>query len=476
MTTLKAEKLQESLRSVMELLERFRVLETYAQMQQGPKRELVEALAHRQNLTELQRKIWSLHPADLAYVLESLPLDDRLLVWQQAATPQASKALVEVSAAVRGALLEATERERTLEILSAMDADDLAYVAESLGEDLQREVYRSMGERKASEVKALVAHTEGTVGQLMSAEYAAVRESTTLDEALKELRLRGELPPQTDALFVVDARNIFRGSLPIQDLLVKDTSASAGELARADVVSFMPGDGAREAASAFERYDLVSAPVVDEWGKLIGRVTVDAVVDYIRAQAELTVLKRAGLAGEEDLFASPWASARNRAVWVGVNLVTAFVASRVIGVFEGTIRELVALAALMPIVASVGGNTGNQTMALMIRGLALGQIQTDSLRRVLYKEITVSLINGILWGAVMGLVAAILYHRVSLGLVMASAALLNLLVSAVVGVAVPLALWRSGRDPAQGASVLLTFTTDSMGFFIFLALAQAFLV
>jgi magnesium transporter len=179
MTTLKAEKLQESLRSVMELLERFRVLETYAQMQQGPKRELVEALAHRQNLTELQRKIWSLHPADLAYVLESLPLDDRLLVWQQAATPQASKALVEVSAAVRGALLEATERERTLEILSAMDADDLAYVAESLGEDLQREVYRSMGERKASEVKALVAHTEGTVGQLMSAEYAAVRESTT---------------------------------------------------------------------------------------------------------------------------------------------------------------------------------------------------------------------------------------------------------------------------------------------------------
>jgi magnesium transporter len=199
-------------------------------------------------------------------------------------------------------------------------------------------------------------------------------------------------------------------------------------------------------------------------------------VDYIRAQAELTVLKRAGLAGEEDLFASPWASARNRAVWVGVNLVTAFVASRVIGVFEGTIRELVALAALMPIVASVGGNTGNQTMALMIRGLALGQIQTDSLRRVLYKEITVSLINGILWGAVMGLVAAILYHRVSLGLVMASAALLNLLVSAVVGVAVPLALWRSGRDPAQGASVLLTFTTDSMGFFIFLALAQAFLV
>ncbi len=270
--------------------------------------------------------------------------------------------------------------------------------------------------------------------------------------------------------------NVLRGALPLQDLLVKDTKASVGELARADIISFTAADEAKEAASAFERYNLVSAPVVDELGKLVGRVRVDAVVDYIREQAELNVLKRAGLSGEEDLFASSWASAKNRAVWVAVNLVTAFLASRVIGAFEGTIEKLVALAALMPIVASVGGNTGNQTVALMIRGLALGQIQADSLRRVVSKEITVSLINGVVWGAVMGLAASILYHRASLGLVMASAALLNLLVSAVVGVAVPFLLWRAGRDPAQGASVLLTFTTDSMGFFIFLALAKAFLV
>ncbi len=476
MTILKAEKLQESLRSVMELLERFRLLETYAQMQEGPKRELLEALSHRQNLTELQRKIWSLHPADLAYVLEALPIEDRLLVWQQATESQCSQALVEASPTVRDALLAETEKKRVLAILARMDADDVAYLSESLSEELRQEAYRSMDERKASEVKALAAHAEGTVGQLMSAEYVAVRESTTLDDALKELRERGELPPQTDALFVVDARNVLRGALPLQDLLVKDTKASVGELARSDIISFTAADQAKEAASAFERYNLVSAPVVDELGKLVGRVRVDAVVDYIREQAELNVLKRAGLSGEEDLFASSWASAKNRAVWVAVNLVTAFLASRVIGAFEGTIEKLVALAALMPIVASVGGNTGNQTVALMIRGLALGQIQADSLRRVLSKEITVSLINGVVWGAVMGIAASILYQRASLGLVMASAAVLNLLVSAVVGVAVPFLLWRAGRDPAQGASVLLTFTTDSMGFFIFLALAQAFLV
>jgi magnesium transporter len=220
----------------------------------------------------------------------------------------------------------------------------------------------------------------------------------------------------------------------------------------------------------------VTAPVVDERGKLLGRLTVDAVVDFIRAQSEIQALRSAGLAGEEDLFAPAWASARNRWLWLAVNLVTAFLASRVIGAFEETIAGLVALATLMPIVASIGGNTGNQTVALMIRGLSLDQITAANIRHLLRKELTVSVLNGLVWGGVVGLLASLLYRNLPLGGVMAGAVLLNLIVSALVGVAVPLALHRAGRDPAQGASVLLTFTTDSMGFFIFLALARAFLI
>jgi magnesium transporter len=243
-----------------------------------------------------------------------------------------------------------------------------------------------------------------------------------------------------------------------------------------DISAFGPDDPAREALAAFERYDLLSAPVVDERGKLLGRLSVDAVMDFARQQADIKELKRAGLAGEEDLFAPVWLSARNRWLWLAVNLVTAFLASRVIGLFEGTIERLVALATLMPIVASVGGNTGNQTVALVIRALALGQLTPGSRRHLFGKELTIAMLNGVVWGGAMGVASLVLYRSAALGLVMAAAVLLNLVVSALVGVAVPLALQRTGRDPAQGASVLLTFTTDSMGFFLFLFLARAFLV
>jgi magnesium transporter len=243
-----------------------------------------------------------------------------------------------------------------------------------------------------------------------------------------------------------------------------------------DVVSFRPDDRAAEAAGAFERYDLLSAPVVDERGKLVGRLAVEDVLDFMRHQAEMDALKRAGLRGDEDIFASVWDSARNRWLWLLVNLVTAFAASRVIGLFEGTIHRLVALATLMPIVASVAGNTGNQTVALIVRALTLGQVTPASTPHLVRKELTVGLLNGTMWGVVVGLVAFALYGNLPLGAVMGVAVLLNLIVGAMIGIAVPLALHRSGRDPAQGASVLLTFTTDSMGFFIFLGLARLLLV
>jgi magnesium transporter len=228
--------------------------------------------------------------------------------------------------------------------------------------------------------------------------------------------------------------------------------------------------------NAFDRYGLLSAPVVDERGKLLGRLTADRVLDWSRARAETQALKRAGLSGDEDLFGPVWESARNRWPWLAVNLVTAFTASRVIGLFEDTIAGLVALATLMPIVASVGGNTGNQTVALVIRGLALGTITARSARRLVVKELTIGVLNGVVWGGVMGAFAFVLYGKAALSLVMAAAILLNLVVAALVGIAVPVYLARSGRDPAAGASVLLTFTTDSMGFFIFLGLARLLLL
>jgi magnesium transporter len=467
------EKLKETLDQVTARLERYRVLEDLARKQAGPKRDLLEELSHRQNLAELHKDLRGRHPADLAYVLEALPAEDRRLVWDQLDRGPRGQVLLEVSPSVRDRLLESTPRPDLVALLRSLDADDLAYLADVVPEDVRLEVYQSLDEASASWVRA--AYPEGSVGQLMSQDLLTVRDGRTVEEALRELRGK-TLPPQMDTLFVVDSRNVLRGTLPVGGLLVNDPACPVSDVMLGEAVAFTPDDEADQAAKAFERYDLVSAPVVDQRGKLVGRVTVDAVVDFIREQSEIRALKSAGLAGEEDLFAPVWASARNRWLWLAVNLVTALLASRVIGLFEGTIQRLVALAALMPIVASVGGNTGNQTVALMIRALALGQITASNTRHLFRKEVSVSLLNGVVWGSVMGLAAVTLYGSAPLGLVMAAAVLLNLIVSALVGVAVPLALHHAGRDPAQGASVLLTFTTDSMGFFIFLALARAFLV
>jgi magnesium transporter len=285
-----------------------------------------------------------------------------------------------------------------------------------------------------------------------------------------------ELPDHTDQLFVVDRDETTKGVLPINRLIVTDPEVMVASVMNADFISFSPDDKAQKAAQAFERYDLVSAPVVDQRNRLAGRVTVDKVVDFIREESEAELLGKAGLREEEDIFASVWKSAKNRWLWLAVNLCTAFFASRVIGVFEGTIEKLVALATLMPIVAGIAGNSGNQTTTLIIRALALGQVTPENARRMILKELAISLLNGLVWGGVAGLFAWWLYHSVALGVVMMNAMLLNLLVGALVGILVPMAMQRLGRDPAIGSSVLLTFTTDSMGFFIFLGLATVFLL
>jgi magnesium transporter len=264
--------------------------------------------------------------------------------------------------------------------------------------------------------------------------------------------------------------------LPVTKLIVTDPETMVEAVMQPPAVKLLQHEKAEVAASAFERYDLVSAPVVDTNDKLVGRVTVDEVLDFVRESGEEDLLAQAGLAEEEDVFASVWASFRNRWAWLAINLVTAFIASRVIGVFEGSIEKLVALAALMPIVAGIGGNSGNQTITMIVRAIALGQVSRDHARQLIRKEITVSLVNGVVWGGVMGLVAMLLYKDFSLGLVMVSAMTLNLILAAMMGVLIPMTMLKFGRDPALGSSVLITAVTDSGGFFIFLGLATLFLV
>jgi len=383
---------------------------------------------------------------------------------------------VEVSTVVRAWLVERTEHDALVTLLTTLDPEDLGYISDEVPRAVVEEVSRALVLRDRQAFEASIRYDENQIGHHMTHEWVAVQETHTVQQALGDLRSRGELPPQTDRLFVVDVRNVLRGSVTLPSLLLTDPSAPMVASMEADVVTFRPLDQLQQAASAFERYDLVSAPVIDDRGKLVGRLTVDAVMDFVRSQADLRALKQAGLTRDEDLFASPMDSAFNRWPWLGINLVTAFLASRVIGQFEHTIRDLSALAALMPIVASIGGNTGNQTMAIMIRALAGDQVRGSSAMRLLNKELLVGLLNGSIWGLVVGLVAVALYANYALGAVMTGAVVLNLVVAAVAGVAIPFALHSTGRDPAYGSSVLLTFITDAMGFFLFLGLASAFLL
>ncbi|MEK7231806.1 MAG: magnesium transporter, partial [Pseudomonadota bacterium] len=317
---------------------------------------------------------------------------------------------------------------------------------------------------------------EDTVGALMDFDMITVREDITVEVVSRYLRRLDEMPDHTDQLFVVDREERLRGVLPVNRLLVTDLDVAVAQIMVAEAVKLHPDEKAQDAALAFERYDLVSAPVTDADGKLVGRVTVNAVVDFIREETDSEKLSAGGLREEEDLFASVWSSVKNRWTWLAVNLVTAFIASRVIGTFEDSIGKLVALAALMPIIAGIGGNSGNQTITMIVRALALGQITVSSARKLFAKEIGVSFINGLIWGGVVGVFAFLIYHSVSLGIVMTGAMVLNLLLAAVMGVTIPLLMQKLGRDPAVGSSVLITAITDSGGFFIFLGLATVFLV
>jgi magnesium transporter len=440
------------------------------------KPELVEAMVHKQNLADLKKRVDRLHPADVAYVLEGLPIEDRLLVWSLVPAEQDGEVLLETTDAVRESLIADMDRAEILAMARTLDADRIADLAPGLPEEVVQAILEAKDAEERAELQSALSYPEGTVGALMDFEDVRIREDSTCETALQLLRRFDELPAQTDAVFVLDRDGRLKGSVPLTRLLVNNPEVPVANLYDPDVISFPAEGDADEAAQSFERNNLVSAPVVDARYRMVGRLTVDAVLEHLRMKREQQELAKVGLREEEDVFASVWASAKNRGPWLALNLCTAFVASRVVGAFEGSIEKLAALAALMPIVAGIGGNSGNQTTTLIVRSLALGQLSVHGARRLLVKELGIATLNGVLWGGVLGILAWMLYRNVALGGVMALAMLLNLVVAALAGLFIPLAMERFGRDPAVGSSVFLTFVTDSMGFFIFLGLATVFLL
>src|SRR5436309_3020739 len=354
---------------------------------------------------ELRTKLDGLHPADIAFLLEALPLDERLAVWNLVKADRDGEILVEVSEAVRESLIEAMDSAELVAAAETLEADELADIAADLPAGVMEEVVQSLPLEERERLRAALSYPEGSVGALMDFDHVAVREDVTLEAATRYLRRMDELPDHTDQLFVVDRAQRLKGTLPLARLIVSDLEHEVAKVMMAESVRFYPQDSAEDAASAFERYDLVSAPVVDAADMLIGRLTVNAVVDHIRERSAESRLAEAGLRQEEDVFAPVLDSFKNRWSWLAVNLVTAFIASRVIGLFEGFIERLVALAALMPIVAGVGGNSGNQTITMIVRALALGQIQRGYWAPLLKKELGLALLNGVVWGTLLGIVA-----------------------------------------------------------------------
>nr|WP_284691610.1 magnesium transporter [Pinirhizobacter soli] len=425
---------------------------------------------------ELQKVLDGLHPADIANVLEALPLVERLDAWQRVKADRDGDILLEVTDSVRESLIADMDDREILAAVEDLDPDELADLVDELPTSVLPEVMANLDAEERRRVQSALSYSDDQVGALMDFEMVTIREDVSLEVVLRYLRRFDELPAQTDKLFVVNSAHVMVGVLPLHWLLVNHPERMVHEVMAPDVNTFRPEDDAYDVAQAFERYDLVTAPVVDENHRLVGRIAVDAMVDLIREEGEAEALSRAGLREEEDIFASVWRSVRNRWAWLAINLVTAFVASRVIGLFEHSIEKLVALAALMPIVAGIGGNSGNQTITMIVRAMALEQLGVSSVRRLWRKELGVALVNGLVWGGVIGVVAWLLYDNMALGLVMTAAMTLNLLLAAFMGVAIPMVMTWFGRDPALGSSVLITATTDSGGFFIFLGLATLFLL
>ena len=428
------------------------------------------------DLFAVREALASLHPSEVADLLESLPSEIRDELWVHVEAEVEGDVLAEANDMVRAALLENMESHEVAAATASLDTDDAADILQDLPGSRADEVLRSMDEQNRVRIASILSYPEDTAGGLMNVDVVTVRADVDVEVVLRYLRRLGAVPEKTDSLMVVDRGNTYLGVVPLAVLVSAFPDAYIGDLMRIDADGIPANTDAASVALLFEQRDLLSAAVVDGDGSLLGRITVDDVVDVIREQSAHSFMSAAGLNEEEDIFAPVVDSTRRRSTWLAINLGTAFLAAWVIGRFEGTIEQLVALAILMPVVASMGGVAGSQTLTIVIRGLALGQIGSANARLLLYRELAIGTLNGILWAVVVAVIAGLWFGDVWLGVVIGAAIIINLVVAAFSGAVIPLVLRRINVDPALAGGVVLTTVTDVVGFFAFLGLATVVLL
>ncbi len=435
--------------------------------------EINEAL-NSGTFIQVRRILNGLQPAEIAHLLESSPPPSRRVLWRLIDRDLEGDVLQELSEDIQGQFLRRMDTAEVVEITEGMDADDLADILQQLPDRVIREVLSAMSAQDRGRVEQVLAYDEDTAGGMMDTDTITVRPRLTLDIVLRYLRRHEELPDSTDNLIVVNRKGQYVGLLPLSKLLTSSTNITVREVMTTDVEAIPADLPDTEVANLFERHNWVSAPVVDDSGSVVGRITIDDVVDVIREDADHSLMSMAGLDEEEDTFAPVMRTAPRRAIWLGVNLLTAIIASSVINIFQGTIDKVVALAVLMPIVASMGGVAGSQTLTVVIRGIALGQIGRSNISWLLSREFRVGLMNGMLWAAIMGVIAGFWFDDRILGVIIAAAMVINLITAAVAGALLPMVLRSVNIDPALAGSVALTTITDVIGFFAFLGLATYF--
>nr|WP_226645831.1 magnesium transporter [Microbulbifer variabilis] len=420
---------------------------------------------------EVRRMLKTLTPQSIAQLLESSPPRIRQVLWNLIDRDVEGEVLQELTDEVRSQILDTMDTEEMVEIMEGLDADDIADILQQLPERVVSEVLSAMSETDRLRVESVLAYDERTAGGLMDTDTISVRPNLSLDVVLRYLRRHEQLPESTDSLFVVNRQGQYIGLLPLSKLLTTDPSVTVREVVNTDVEPIPADMRDTEVARLFEKYDWITAPVVDEDNRLLGRITIDDVVDVIREGADHSLMSMAGLDEEEDTFAPVRRTARRRALWLGINLLTALLASWVISLFQNTLDKVVALAVLMPIVASMGGVAGSQTLTVVIRGMALGQIGKSNLSWLLSRELGSAALNALLWSLVMGLIAALWFDDITIAVIIVAAMVINLIVAAMAGAILPVVLRAMRIDPALAGSVALTTVTDVVGFMSFLGLA-----
>ncbi|MCP4046530.1 MAG: magnesium transporter [Gammaproteobacteria bacterium] len=418
----------------------------------------------------------SLNGAEIGDLLESLPQTKRQAVWELVKVDLEGDVLVEVNDEVRAGLIRDTSPDDLIQAMSDLEIDDLADILDDLPDAVITEVLRAMDRQDRDRLAQVMSYPEDSAGGLMNPDVVTVRPDVSLDVVLRYLRLRGELPEVFDQLFVVDRAGKYLGQLKLSDVLTREPSSQVMDLIDTSEEAIPVDMPASQVATEFEHDDLISAPVVDEIGLLLGRITIDDVVDVIREEGEHMVLTAAGLDEEDDMFAPVMHSARRRWLWLGVNLVTALMAAVVLYTFQPTLDQLVELAVLFPIVMSMGGIAGTQTLTLMIRGMATGQVSARNTMAILRKELAVGILNGIVFSVVIATIAFLWYGNPGLGVVMAVAIIVNLVAGALAGALIPVVLKRMSIDPALAGGVVLTTVTDVVGIFAFIGLASYLLL